>query len=242
VLFVSLVFVIFFRSASSEFQNISVCIDRDSKCAAFYCGDEKNWSEPDEKNQDCIDPEKFKEISFIRASDFSNVSVTGKFIRELWWKNYSVRRQVVTAQQLNHLMEHKIQFIVNGVWLEHDVAESLFPIVSIRNSTGNELEVLYLDCSLADINLQFLDLFDFTSSFVFWCYVAEGFCFVILIRIFIKNGTEDPKDILEILFRIFIISLGLSHISLIFHFLTTYFAVYLNIFFTLVWMSLLLSL
>jgi hypothetical protein len=247
MLFATLLILIILFENSSSFYGISHCFDRDSICAVLYCDEEINWPGLEKAGEDCIDPEeemtgKYEEISFVPASDFSNDSATGKFVLELESKNDSIRRQKVTAQQLSHLMEHKIQFLVNGIWLEHDVDESLFPIVSIRNSTGNELEVLYLDCSLADINLQFLDLFDFTSSFVFWCYVAEGFCFVILIRIFIKNGTEDPKDILEILFRIFIISLGLSHISLIFHFLTTYFAVYLNIFFTLVWMSLLLSL
>jgi hypothetical protein len=174
---------------------------------AFYCGEENINLGSGSEADDCIDPEnltgKFEEISFVPASDFSNDSSTGKFVRELDLKNDSIRRKILSAKQLSHLMEHKIDFIVNGVWLEHDIEASLFPIVSIRNSTGNELEVLYLDCSLADINLQFLDLFDFTSSFVFWCYVVEGFCFVILIGIFIKNGTEDPKDILEVLFTDF---------------------------------------
>jgi hypothetical protein len=128
-------------------------------------------------------------------------------------------------------MEHKIEFIVNGIWLEHDVEASLFPIVSIRNSTGNELEVLYLDCSLADINLQFLDLFDFTSSFVFWFHVADGICVIILAAILIIEKIGCSTDIGDILFTFFVISFGLSHISLILQFLPTIFRVYLNFFF-----------
>jgi hypothetical protein len=162
-----------------------------------------------------------EEISFIRASDFSNDSTTPK----------SIRQKVLSEQQLSHLMMHKIQFLVNGVWLEHDVNESLFPIVSIRNSTGNELEVLYLDCSLADINLQFLDLFDFTSSFVFWLYVVEGICVIILIGIFIIEKIGCSTDIGDVLFTFFVISSGFSHISLILQFLPTFFRVYLNFFF-----------
>jgi hypothetical protein len=210
---------------------------------ALYCGDEEiDWTG---SGVDCIDPEnltgKFGEISFVRASDFSNYSSTGKFVRELESKNDSIRREVLSAEQLSHLMKHKIEFIVNGVWLKHDVAESLVPIVSIRNSTGNELEVLYLDCSLADINLQFLDLFDFTSSFVFWCYVVEGFSFVILIGIFVKKEIGCPETIGEVLFTTFVISSGLSHISSILYFFSTFFAVYLNFFINLFWFSLLLS-
>jgi hypothetical protein len=138
-------------------------------------------------------------------------------------------------------MEHKIQFIVNGIWLEHNAKDSLFPIVSTRNSTGNELEVLYLDCSLADINLQFLDLFDFTSRFVFWFYVAEGIGSIILFGIFIKKA-GCPKDIVDVLFLIFLISLALSHFSSIFYFLSTFFAVYLNFSIHVIWISLILCL
>jgi hypothetical protein len=91
-------------------------------------------------------------------------------------------------------MMHKIQFLVNGIWLEHNAKDSLFPIVSTRNSTENELKVLYLDCSLADINLQFLDLFEFTSSFVFWFYVAEGIGLAILFVLFMSKEDLDAKD------------------------------------------------
>jgi hypothetical protein len=216
---------------------------------ALYCGDEINWTGPDETGaEDCTDLEnltgKFEEISFIRASDFFNDSSTGKFIRKLESKNDPIRRQIVTAQQLSHLMEHKLQLIVNGIWLEHDVAESLFPIVSIRNSTGNELEVLYFDCSLADINLQFLDLFEFTSTFVFWFHVTKGICFVILIGIFIKKEIGFPNDIKKTFIIIFVISLGLSltGFDFIFYFLPTFFAIYLNFLINMVWISLLLSL
>jgi hypothetical protein len=209
---------------------------------AFHCNQEANWTVTEEKaSEKCIDPEeltgKFEEISFVRASDFPNDSSTGKFIRELESKNYSIRRKVLSEQQLSHLMEHKLQLIVNGIWLEHNAKDSLFPIVSTRNSSENELEVLYLDCSLADINLQFLDLFDFTSSFVFWCYAVEGFSLTILFGIFIKEGCPDEIDD-DVLGSIIFISLPLSHISWIFYFLPTFFAVYLNFSSNVIWISL----
>jgi hypothetical protein len=186
MLFVSLVLVIFLRSASSKFHSVSDCDDRYSNCAVVYCNREANWTVAEEKAPEkCIDPEelteKFEEISFVRASDFLNDSSTGKFIRELESKHDSIQRKVLAEQQLSHLMEHKLQLIVNGIWLEHNAKDSLFPIVSTRNSTENELEVFFLDCSLADINLQFLDLFDFTSSVVFWFYVAEGIGLIVLV-------------------------------------------------------------
>jgi hypothetical protein len=211
---------------------------------ALYCVEEINWSEFDET--DCIDPEEltgnYGEISFVPASDFSNDSATGKFVLELESKNDSIRRQVLSEQQLSHLMKHKIQFLVNGVWLEHDVDESLFPIVSIRNSTGNETEVLYLDCSLADINLQFLDLFDFTSSFVFWCYVVEGICVLIVIITFIKSE-RCPPDIEDVVLFIIILFFGVFSLigfDFIFYFLPTFTAVYLNFYTNTVWTSIIL--
>jgi hypothetical protein len=195
------------------------------------------WTGEESGEAGCIDPEnlngKYEEISFIRASQFSNDSSTGKFIRELASKNESIKRKVLSEQQLSHLMMHKIEFLLNGVWLEHDVDESLFPIVSIRNSTGNELEVLFLDCSLADINLQFLDLFDFTSRFVFWLYVAEGIGLIVLFGIFIKEVDDD----IYVLGLIFLTSLGLSLISWIFYFLPTFFAVHLNFSSNVIWIS-----
>jgi hypothetical protein len=247
MLFVSLVLVIFLQSASSNFHSVSDCDDRFSNCVAFYCNQEANWTVAEEKGPEkCNDPEKltgkFEEIFFVRASDFPNDSSTGKFIRELESRNDSIRRKVLSEQHLSHLMEHKLQLIVNGVWLEHNAKDSLFPIVSTRNSTGNELEVLYLDCSLADINLQFLDLFDFTSSFVFWCYVVEGIGLIILIGMFIKEQIGCPDDIDDVLFLIFYTSLGLSHISWTFYFLPTFFAVYLNFSTHVIWTSLILCL
>jgi hypothetical protein len=198
----------------------------------FYCDVEAYYWTGEEAG--CIDPEKLNEkyekISFIRADEFSSDSSTAKFVRELASKNESIRRKMVSTRQLSHLMKHKIEFLVNGVWLEHDVDESLFPIVSIRNSTENELEVLYLDCSLADINLQFLDLFDFTSNFVFWCYVVEGICVLILHAYFIKKEVGCPQRVNEVLFTIFLISSAISHISLIFYFFSTFLGVYLNFF------------
>jgi hypothetical protein len=197
----------------------------------FYCNEETNWTRSEEGEAGCIDPEKlsekFEEISFIRASEFSTDSSTGKFVRELASKNDSIRRKIVTAQQLSHLMKHKIEFLVNGVWLEHDVTESLFPIVSIRNSTENELEVLYLDCSLADINLQFPDLFDFTSSFVFWCYFVEGIGIAVFLVFFIK-AIECPTDKAGVPAVIFWMCVG--HISLLSYFFSTFLADYLNFF------------
>jgi hypothetical protein len=227
---------------SSKFLNISDCDDRYSNCAVVHCNQEANWTVTEEKGapEKCIDPEeltgKFEEISFVRASNFPDDSSTGKFIRELESKNDSIRRKVLSEQQLSHLMEHKIELIVNGVWLEHNAKDSLFPIVSTRNSTGNELEVLYLDCSLADINLQFLDLFDFTSSVVFWCYIAEGFSLTILFGIFIKKE-GCPDEIVIVLVLIFLISLLLSHISWIFYFWPTFFVVHLNFSSNVIWVS-----
>jgi hypothetical protein len=229
---VLLILVIFFRNSSSKLQTISDCGDRDSSCVIFYCDQETKWPRSEEEEEGCIDPEKlcekFEEISFIRASQFSTDSSTGKFVRELASKNDSIRRKMVTAQQqLSHLMMHKIGFLVNGVWLEHDVDESLFPIVSIRNSTENELEVLYLDCSLADINLQFLDLFDFTSSFIFWCYFTEGIGIAVFLAFFIR-AIECPTDKGGVPAVIFWMSVG--HISLISYFFTTFLSDYLNFF------------
>jgi hypothetical protein len=207
----------------------------------LYCDEEINWPGLEKAGEDCIDPEeemtgKYEEISFVPASDFSNDSATGKFVLELESKNDSIRRQKVTAQQLSHLMEHKIQFLVNGIWLEHDVDESLFPIVSIRNSTGNELEALYLDCSLADINLQFLDLFDFTSSFVFWFYVAEGICFFILMIFGTVRRSLKIKDDFDL--HIIIIShLVISHISSIFSFYSETISIYFNFYINMIWTS-----
>jgi hypothetical protein len=227
---VLLVLVIFFRNSSSKLQTISDCGDRDSSCVIFYCDQETKWPRSGGVKQ-CIDPanlnEKYEEIYFIRASEFSNDSSTGKFVRELASKNESIKRKIVTAQQLNHLMMHKIEFLLNGVWLEHDVDESLFPIVSIRNSTENELEVLYLDCSLADINLQFLDLLDFTSSFVFWCYFAEGIGIAVFLVFFIK-AIECPTDNGGVPAVIFWMCVG--HISLLSYFFSTFLADYLNFF------------
>jgi hypothetical protein len=206
----------------------------------LLCEDELNWSEKEEVSEDgedCIDPEtldrKYGEISFVRSSEFSNDSATGKFILELHEaKNDSIHRKVLSEQQLSHLMMHKIQFLVNGVWLEHDVDESLFPIVSIRNSTGNELEVLYLDCSLADINLQFLDLFDFTSSFVFWFYVVEGICFVIFLAILLVKKIGCPPDIEDVIAIMILFSLVFSLVGFdfIFYILPTFSAIHLNFF------------
>jgi hypothetical protein len=198
------------------------------------------WTGEESGEAGCTDPEKlngkYEEISFIRADEFSTDSSTSEFVRELTSRNDSIQRKIVSEQQLSHLMMQKIEFLVNGVWLEHDVDESLFPIVSIRNSTGNGLEVLYLDCSLADINLQFLDIFDFTSSFVFfWCYVVEGICVLILHAYAIKDKGGCPKDIDEVLFVIFFISFAISHISLIFYFFSTFLGVYLNFFINLIW-------
>ncbi len=203
----------------------------------FYCDVEANWTRSEEgegAGDGCVDlenlNEKYEEISFIRADEFSTDSSTGNFVRELASKNESIKRKMVLAQQLSHLMMHKIEFLVNGVWLEHDVDESLFPIISIRNSTGNELEVLYLNCSLADINLQFLDFFDFTSSFVFWFYVLEGICVLILHACFIKKYIGCPDDIDDVLFFIFLIFFAFSHISLIFYFFSTFLGIYFNFF------------
>jgi hypothetical protein len=227
---------------SSKFYSVSDCDDRYSNCAVVYCNQEANWTVTEEKGPEkCIDPEeltgKFENVHFFRASDFLNDSSTDKFIRELELKNDSVQRKVLSEQQLSHLMEHKLQLIVNGIWLEHNAKDSLFPVVSIRNSTGNELEVLYLDCSLADINLQFLDLFDFTSSFVFWFYVAEGIGLIILFGIVIKKEGY-PKDIIGYdLILIFLTLLGLSHIGWIFYFLPTFFVVYLNFYSNVIWIS-----
>jgi hypothetical protein len=208
----------------------------------LFCEEEqRNWSASEKAGEGCISlrevGEKYEEVTFIRASWFSNDSSTAKFIHELESRNDSIRREVLSAQQLSHLMKHKIEFIVNGVWLEHDAKESLFPFVSIRNSTGNETEVLYLDCSLADINLQFLDLFDFTSSFVFWCYVVEGICVVILMGIYMKKEFGCPPDIEHVLFIIILFFGGLSLIGFdfIFYFLPTFSAVYLNFYTNTVW-------
>jgi hypothetical protein len=213
---------------------------------AFYCEEQISWPGSEfEEAQDCVDLEnlagKYGELSFVPATDFSNDSGTGKFVLELESNNDSIRRKVLSEQQLSHLMKHKIQFLVNGVWLEHDAKDALFPIVSIRNSTGNELEVLYVDCSLADINLQFLDLFDFTSTFVFWCYVVEGIGVVFVLVIFIVKKIGCPPDIGDVvLFIIFPISLGLSHISSIFYFFPKLFAVNLNFFTNWIWILLVL--
>jgi hypothetical protein len=233
---VLLILVIFIRSSSSKSLNISDCGDRESSCVVLYCDVEAYYWTGEEAG--CVGPEnlneKYEEISFVRADEFSTESSTAKFVRELASKNESIRRKIVSTRQLSHLMMHNIEFLLNGVWLEHDVDESFFPIVSIRNSTGNELEVLYLDCSLADINLQFLGLFDFTSSFVFWCCVVEGICVLVLHAFIIKKEIGCPDDIDDVLFAIFFISFAFSHISLIFYFFSTFLGVYLNFFINLI--------
>jgi hypothetical protein len=207
----------------------------------LYCDVEANWaSEGEGAGDGCIDPEKlnkkYEEISFIRTGDFSNDSSTVEFVRELASKNDSIRRKVLSEQQLSHLMMHKMQFLVNGVWLEHDVDESLFPIVSIRNLTENELEVLYLDCSLADINLQFLDLFDFTSSFVLYLYITEGICLIAWLP-FGVTVFGCPTDFDDIVAIMFMISVGLSITSSILYLFSNFFAVYLNFFVNMILIS-----
>ncbi len=135
----------------------------------------------------------------------------------------------------------------NWIYCQRGVAGAWYRRVSLPDCFDPKLDWKWIGSFVP--RLQF-GRHQLTVSGSFWLHigfrvlVAEGICFVILIAIFIKNGTEDPKDILEILLTIFIISLGLSltGFDFIFHFLTTFFAVYLNIFFTLVWMSLLLSL
>jgi hypothetical protein len=212
----------------------------------LYCDAESETKfEEGRDGVDCIDPEKldgkYEEISFIRASQFSNNSLTGKFVHELASKNDPIRRKIVSARQLSHLMKHKIQFLVNGIWLEQAVDESLFPIVSIRNSTENELEVLYLDCSLADINLQFLDLFDFASIFVFWLIILEGSIFLVLLLIgIVKYGC--PTDLDNMLTFKLLIFNGFRHIGSIFYFFSTFFAVYLSYFFNLILITIFLYL
>jgi hypothetical protein len=219
---------------------------------------DKEWNLMGE--EEYIDQEKlegkFDEISFVEPSDFSNDSTTVKFIRELESKNESIQSKRLSEKQLSHLMMHKIQFVVNGIWMEHDVRKLLFPIVSITNSTKNEsnLEVLYLDCSLADINLQFLDLFDFTTNFVFCCYILEGICFLGLLVAFIKSQISSSMDIiiinnipyyfLDVPELIFWITLGLSHITLIFYQLSfsTYFVVCLHLAINMAWISMFLCL
>jgi hypothetical protein len=229
--------VVLKSDASNLNNNVTNCFARDLNCAVFFDDFGGKYGDPK------ISKGKNQEIHFVRASDFSNDSSTGKFIRELESKNDSIRRKVLSEQQLSHLMEHKLQLIVNGIWLEHNAKDSLFPIVSTRNSTGNKLGVLYLDCSLADINLQFLDLFDFTSMYIFWLYVVEGFGLAILFVLFMSKEDLDAKDAGtdndDIGFAL-LLSLGFSHLASILYFWSPFAAIYFNFFTNVILISMLL--
>jgi hypothetical protein len=233
----SILTIILKSDASNLHNNVTNCFARDLNCAVLYCDDGGKYGDPE------ILKGKNDEIHFVRASGFPNDSSTGKFIGDLASKNDSIRRKVLSEKQLSHLMEHKVKFTVNGIWFEHNAKDSLFPIVSIRNSTENELEVLYLDCSLADINLQFLDVFGFTSRVIFWLYVVEGFGLTILFVLFMSKEDLDAKDAGtdndDIGFAL-LLSLGFSHLASILYFWSPFAAIYFNFFTNLILISMLL--
>jgi hypothetical protein len=73
MLFVNpIILSVLFQNSSLRFHNILSCVDRVSNCAVFYSDGISNW--PGSKRSGRRLKGKYKEISFIRASQFSNDS------------------------------------------------------------------------------------------------------------------------------------------------------------------------
>jgi hypothetical protein len=145
------------------------CTDSRSSCAVLYCDLNSIFVSgecPQKENQTT----RYDTISFLQTQELSNDSTTFKFVKELQRSSTdSIRTKVITENDLTYLMLHKIQQIANGFQFGYDIQNSLLPIVALTNSTGTvQMEVLYLDYSLANANLRFLALVNW-MNFSFFC-------------------------------------------------------------------------
>jgi hypothetical protein len=149
------------------------CTDSRSSCAVLYC-DLNSIFVSGECHQNENEIPGYDTISFLQAQELSNDSTTFKFVEELRSRNDLIRTKLITETDLSYLMLHKIQQIANGFQFGYDIQNSLLPLVAFTNSTGTvQMEVLYLDYSLADANLRFLALVNW-MNFSFFCLNLIG--------------------------------------------------------------------